>query len=211
VARFYRLPVGGNENEILASSLRLWLVTGMWAGGLLGAEELVTIDFRNRIPGVLDTPVFDLDGTTRLDSRFLPQLYVSQTNLPSSFAPVGSAVYFFSGTNAGYWYDETPLEAVFSWRVGAPTLYQVRVRQWFPSTDIPRAVPRGGSPTDSLVVTNSPMPLIGLRVSAWFPKRSRSRDRGSGANSVGLLGRARVPEQQPEAPELVDRSVPDQS
>jgi hypothetical protein len=82
---------------------------------LVAAQELVRLDLRNRIPGVLDAPVYDFDGVTRLASaQFLATLYVSGKG-PDSLSPVGSPLYFGTGPNAGYWpsfQTEQPVEII---------------------------------------------------------------------------------------------------
>jgi hypothetical protein len=84
----------------------------MIAGGLVGAaailglraeEELVTIDFRNHIPGVLDAPVFEADGVTRLESEvFMTQLLILE------FEHQGASRYELVATSS--------LQGPISWR-----------------------------------------------------------------------------------------------
>src|SRR4026207_860607 len=62
-----------------------------------GAQAQGTVNFNNRVTGVVDQPVFDVGGTTKLDGAgFLAGLYEGTTLL-------GTAVPFRSGTGAGYW------------------------------------------------------------------------------------------------------------
>ena len=65
--------------------------------------EGATVAFSNRdSKSGLDAPVFDLDGTTRLaGDAFVAQLYAGRT--ADSLSPVGTAVPFQRGAQAGYW------------------------------------------------------------------------------------------------------------
>lgn len=58
--------------------------------------------FKNRVIGVVDAPIFDVDGSTRLSgTNYLGQLYAGPTD--SSVAAVGAAVPFLATTGgAGY-------------------------------------------------------------------------------------------------------------
>src|SRR5687768_10444281 len=60
-----------------------------------------TVRFDNRVQGVLDAPMFESDGTTRLDNRFVAQMYVVQGG--SAFA-VSPQVPFRTGVSAGYFF-----------------------------------------------------------------------------------------------------------
>jgi hypothetical protein len=76
-------------------------------GGCLRGDAV--IDFRNFIEGVLDAPVYDVDGVTKLEvDRFYVSLVADWTipfleSGPTSLAPVGALLSFQTGTNAGYW------------------------------------------------------------------------------------------------------------
>ena len=60
-----------------------------------------TLNFNNRVAGVLDAPVFNIDTATRLDgTRFMAQLYAGAT--ADSLAAVGVAAPFRTGAGAGY-------------------------------------------------------------------------------------------------------------
>lgn len=59
------------------------------------------MDFRNRLAGVLDAPVFDDDGVTPLaGDASLAQLYAGPA--PEGLRPVGDAVPFRTGAASGY-------------------------------------------------------------------------------------------------------------
>lgn len=65
-----------------------------------------TVLFSNRIAGLLDSPVFDVDGTTRLDGvGYSAQFYAGPT--PDSLQAWGNVVPFRSGAAAGYWVATT--------------------------------------------------------------------------------------------------------
>jgi len=60
-----------------------------------------TIWFLNRVVGVVDSPVYYLDGITKLfGDGFLAQLYAGPT--PSALEPIGTPIPFRTGTGAGY-------------------------------------------------------------------------------------------------------------
>jgi len=135
----------------------------------IALAENAVIDFRNFIPGVLDAPVCRVDGTNRLSgSKYYVALYVSvdggslvQVDLPLPF-----------GTNewAGYWgsFDPSrPFPVVLPWAQSGQRIW-IQIRAYEPShkyvTDF-RYAPRfiGYSEVFSLIVSNTPTPLIGLR------------------------------------------------
>jgi hypothetical protein len=60
-----------------------------------------TVFLSNRLTGVVDAPVFDVDGTTKLaDSAYLAQLYAGPST--NSLAPIGKPLPFRTGIGAGY-------------------------------------------------------------------------------------------------------------
>ena len=84
-------------------------------------NELVRIDFRNKIPGVVDAPVFDFDGVSRLEGEmFLANLYAGPDT--NSFEHRILVYRFLAGTNAGYWEYEVPIEFI-------PSSFQSWVRR----------------------------------------------------------------------------------
>jgi hypothetical protein len=89
-----------------------------------------TIDFRNRITGTIDVPVFARDGTTRLgDANYVAQLWYSSTQT-GSFAPVsGAASVFRTGTGAGYWNAGADSTRTLTGIAGGATAY-LMIRVW---------------------------------------------------------------------------------
>lgn len=76
-------------------------MTAVWSGRLIAAEELVSFDFRNRIPGVLDARVYIADGAAPLAGpNHCAPLYIS-FNGPESLAPISIPKAFATGTSAG--------------------------------------------------------------------------------------------------------------
>jgi len=87
------------------------------------------IDFRNRITGTLDVPVFDVDGVTPLAGPdYVAQLYFSLTQA-GSYTPVsGAPAVFRTGAGAGYWNAGTDSTRVlFGIQAGSTAWLQVRV------------------------------------------------------------------------------------
>jgi len=71
------------------------------APSLCLAQTTAQIDFRNRIPGLLDAPVYDADGITPLaGSNWYAQLWAG--NAPDNLAPIGVPIRFLEGAEAGY-------------------------------------------------------------------------------------------------------------
>ncbi len=73
-------------------------------GAVLDLVDLpgARVAFLNRMAGILDAPVLDADGTTRLAGPgFLAQLYAGPD--AQSLAPIGPASPFQTAAGAGYW------------------------------------------------------------------------------------------------------------
>lgn len=73
-------------------------------GAVLDLVDLpgARVAFLNRMAGILDAPVLDADGTTRLAGPgFLAQLYAGPD--AQSLAPIGPASPFQTAADAGYW------------------------------------------------------------------------------------------------------------
>jgi hypothetical protein len=130
------------------------------------AQGAVQIDFRNYIPGVLDAPVFNPDGVTRVGYRAVSglepyaNLYFSKaTNDPpfSAFFCMGRCLF----QDAGYW-TPTPF-TLPDVRLGDHISVLVRAgemtRAW---TEGPIWGRQGLSKVLSLVVTNPVVTLVGL-------------------------------------------------
>lgn len=128
-----------------------------------------TIEFSNFIEGVLDAPVYDVDGVTKLQGDgFLVSLLVDRTPFresgPTSLAPVGFSSPFQKGTNAGYW---IPQEVTLPGATAGQRIWaQVRVYESPPLHPAWPAPPPstlwGTSKYFSIVLQDSPTPLVGL-------------------------------------------------
>ncbi len=87
-----------------------------------------TVNFVNRITGLIDAPVFNTDGVTRLDGAYVAQLYAGAT--ADRLLPVGAPIPFRDGVGVGYFVgDERSIPTV-----AAGALAQIQVRAW-KSTD----------------------------------------------------------------------------
>jgi len=88
-----------------------------------------TIDFRNRITGTLDVPVFAVGGARLGDASFVAQLYFSATQ-GGVYAPVtGAPAVFRTGTGAGYWNAGADSTRTLAGIVGGTTAW-LQVRVW---------------------------------------------------------------------------------
>jgi hypothetical protein len=88
------------------------------------------VDFRNRITGTLDQPVFMTDGTTRVgEANYVAQLWYAATET-GSYAPVaGAASVFRTGTGAGYWNAGADSTRTLAGIVAGTTAW-LQVRVW---------------------------------------------------------------------------------
>lgn len=85
-----------------------------------------TVDFRNYLSGVLDAPVFDEDGVTRLAGEaYWAQLYAGPT--AEDLQPVGEIVPFRTGAAAGYFKSGDSSRSIPTVPAGAVACVQVRV------------------------------------------------------------------------------------
>jgi hypothetical protein len=145
-------------------------IVGLVAAALAAAaQDVVQIDFRNYIPGVLDAPVFYPDGVTRIAFNWTPykpyaSLWFSKaSNDPpfSSFTRASDDYLFQGSTNAGYW---VPTLAVLpDVKLGEHIWVLVIVREWPDGINYDtQPGRRGDSKALSLVVTNPVMTLVGL-------------------------------------------------
>jgi hypothetical protein len=151
--------------------LLIRIIVGLAAATLvLTAQEVVQLDFRNYIPGVLDAPVFYPDGVTRIAFNWTPykpyaSLWFSKSsNDPpffSSFTRASDDYLFQGATNAGYW---VPTLAVLrDVRLGERIWVLVIVQEWPDFSNYDTLPGRSGfSKALSLVVTNPVMTLVGL-------------------------------------------------
>ncbi len=133
------------------------------------------IDFRNFIEGILDAPVYDVDGVTKVDGeQFGVTLFVDLTPFtergPTSLFPVGFTGGFQTGPNAGYWW---PWEVIVPGAtVGQRIWVQVLVSSPQPCLfDEPcRNILWGVSKPFSIVLQETPTPLTGLESFSLGPQ-----------------------------------------
>ncbi|MCC6235006.1 MAG: immunoglobulin domain-containing protein [Verrucomicrobiales bacterium] len=87
-----------------------------------------TIQFVNRVTGLLDAPIYDEDGVTLLAGpAFVAQLFAGAS--PESLAPVGPIAPFRTGIGAGYWDPQgESLRRLKTVRAG--NVAWVQVRAW---------------------------------------------------------------------------------
>ena len=161
---------GPMKSLLDSSRFRRWAIMPFLictAGLFAGAPG--AIDSRNFIPDVLDAPVCDVDGTNRLaGDAYLAQLFCGET--ADGLAPYGSAAAFGTGVDAGYWHERDapqPTAVLTPYSPGQRVWIQVRAWERSRSPEnwdnIPPARLWGRSETFSIVISNTPTPLIGLK------------------------------------------------
>jgi hypothetical protein len=154
-----------------------WAVVASLSVAVSEDEDLIRIDFRNKIPGVIDAPVFDFDGVSGLEARH-GVLLTASVEGPHSLVPVGSAQQFLTGADAGYWQYEEPMEIILfpqpDW--GQRVWYELTIFEQIPVIGpYAPSVVAGRSDVYSMVVTNRVMPLVGLESFSLVPERLRIR------------------------------------
>jgi hypothetical protein len=167
--------------------IRRWaipcFITAITTVMLSAADELVRIDFRNKIPGVVDAPVFDIDGISRLEgTRFTATLFAGPaTN--SLLSLMNGTEAFLTGADAGYWRYDTPLAAVpwFLPAMGQETYYELAIYEWLNRGPFPEPILVGRSRLYSMVITNTVMPMVGLESFKLEPERLEIRAQGDQA------------------------------
>lgn len=138
------------------------------------ADDAV-LDFRTFIPGVVDAPVYHADGTTRLSGpKYGAQLWVGPDS--NSLMPVGTPVPFGTNESAGYCCtgdQSAPIPVVLPFaRPGDRVWIQMRAWEVYSGIIIWNPPPPrflGSSFVISLVVSNTPTPLIGLKSFSFQP------------------------------------------
>jgi hypothetical protein len=129
------------------------------------------IDSRNFIEGVLDAPVYDVDGVTKLEGNWF---FVALLTLPSD----GVVSPFQTGTNAGYWVPR-------NWTLRGATpgqriWVQVMVFSPQPCFELCPNILWGSSKPFSIVLQETPTPLTGLESfnlgPQWFGVRRQGGD-----------------------------------
>jgi hypothetical protein len=73
--------IAQQRTSLTGAMVRQWMIA-LFAIAITGvrlsaADELVRIDFRNKVPGILDAPVFSFDGVTKLDSSYFALLLLT--------------------------------------------------------------------------------------------------------------------------------------
>jgi hypothetical protein len=165
------MSVSSTAAAVASRLAAAWLAVSVVAVTAQETNELVRIDFRNRIPGVVDAPAFDFDGISKLEVPFLALLYVGPDT--NSFRVIGSLIPFLTGTDAGYWHYEMPIEIIpdFHPQLGETIWFQVQIFQYVNRGPFPEPIYVGASPIYSMVVTNYVMPMVGLESFKLEPER----------------------------------------
>jgi hypothetical protein len=124
------------------------------------AQTEARIDFRNRIPGLLDAPVCDADGITTLAGpNWFAQLWAGGT--ADSLAPIGVPMPFLEEAQAGYW---MPATVSVPWiHPGEAVWVQVRVLAYLRCGEpFLELAPRAVSRVMEITTGDSPAPLLAL-------------------------------------------------
>ena len=158
--------------------LVITMCASAWLSGTAVAQE-VFVDFRNRIPGLVDAPVFDADGITALRGEqywIKAQLYYSVFG-PQGLWPVGYPGLFLTGSDAGYWEPQlAPLPgATLGQRIWVQALVYER---WGSDYGDYYFGLRGVSETFEIVVTNTVVQLLDLKSFSLQPETLSARFMG---------------------------------
>jgi hypothetical protein len=109
---------------------KLLLATAVCTLVALSAAAQGTVDFRNRITGTLDVPVYGLDGVTKLgDANYVAQLYFAATQTGPFAAVTDAASVFRTGTGAGYWNAGADSTRTLAGIAGGASVW-LQVRVW---------------------------------------------------------------------------------
>jgi hypothetical protein len=109
---------------------KLLLATAVCTLVALSAAAQGTVDFRNRITGTLDVPVYGLDNVTKLgDANYWAQLYYSATQTGPFTAVTADPAPFRTGTGAGYWNAGADSTRALAGIAGGSTVF-LQVRVW---------------------------------------------------------------------------------
>ena len=158
-----------NTGRPLPVSSRVAGFLGVALSVLTAVASDAVIDFRTFIPGILDAPIYRADGTNGLSgSRYVAELLVGLSR--SSVAPVATPIssHFEEGEWAGYLGRDTPVPRVLpGFKAGDRIWFQLRAWEPYPGWYIPENPPPpkfwGVSEIFSLIVSNTPTPLVGLK------------------------------------------------
>jgi hypothetical protein len=149
-----------------------WLGAAALAGTAWAADEPVRIDFRNKVPGILDARIFGFDSVTGLGSGYVAHLMVGDS--PNTLDIVrGDPLVFLDGPDSGYLPYETPQERAItpSPDIGDEVWFSLRVYKYVFTVPFGELLIAGSSDIHSMVVTNSVMPLVGLESFSLVPER----------------------------------------
>lgn len=116
--------------------------------GALFRSSAGTLNFVNRITGALDAPVFDIDGTTRLDGRYLAALYAGTVS--NALVQIGAAVPFRSDAGIGYISGEERVAPMVAG--GQPVFVQMRAWRASDGASYEAAAAAGGKIGESSVI-----------------------------------------------------------
>jgi hypothetical protein len=167
-----KTPGPRNHFALLAAPMLLVLVLLLTNPASIHAQG--TVNFHN-LPPVPDAPVFDIDGTTRLNGpRYQAFLVAGPT--ADSLAPVGPSVPFLTGEGAGYFAGGTRTIPTV---IPGQTAF-LEVRYWDTATGATweEAAYWGGSPVFVVVTGGAgeppslPSTLVGLQSFNLIPEPS---------------------------------------
>jgi hypothetical protein len=150
------------------------------------------INFANN-PPVPDAPVFDVDGTTRLEGpRYRAQLWAGPSE--ESLSPVGVWTPFLTGEGAGYFVGG--VRTIVTVPLGTIATVQVVAWDTFSGATYEEAAIRGRSPVFTVLpgdpFIGNPAPLVGLQSFSLIPEPSSGLLFCAGAGILFLGGRFRV-------------------
>ena len=155
----------GPLSSIIAAVASLLLGVVVLQEYAAAAEPRILVS--NDVPGVVDAPLYDMDGVTRLSSRFDVQLFVDYGPFaeagPTALLAIGVPVTCMDGERAGY-FDAGVVE--IPWAAPGDKVWAVvRVSASVPTNwgpDFQPPIRCGESPPFIVTLGESPAPLEGL-------------------------------------------------
>ena len=123
------------------------------------------IDFRTFIPGVLDAPVYWAGGTNRLSGgRYFAELRVGSSRAAVAAVSPAITATFGEGEWAGYLGRDQPVPRVLpGFQAGDRVWFQLVAWELVPISPFGEQRFFGWSESFSLIVSNTPTPLVGLK------------------------------------------------